>query len=274
MQIGIGMGIGFGITVNPYDAAAQTFFDAVAAAGGTISAPSKAAYDDFVSDGKANGWWDHIEYLLPMIGDYTASKVAHALGLGSATGATFDNFVEADYTEATGFTGNGTNKKINLGFAPPVPTGGLSAYVRGAQGGTAAVAFMGAQNATDQYRIGRAGTNSDSDDARYGKTTQSLIVVAGRTGHFHGFRGAADALKHWRNGAQIGATVVTATDAAAIIYNLFVFCQNNVGSAANFMGATIPISFVSVDDGLMTDAEANAFGAAVVAMQTSLARNA
>lgn len=87
-------------------------------AGGTFNADSIAIADALIRAVNAAPFNDKIIYLLPFLGGNLATArvpLRDRLNVGISTNF---NFIEADFTEATGLQGDGVNKAIDILFAP------------------------------------------------------------------------------------------------------------------------------------------------------------
>lgn len=110
-------GVPVGIATSPE---AANYAHRVRLAGGLVGASVIAAIDQWVTTGKADGWWDKLIEVWPFCGSNLASalvKLKHAPGAPLLTNA---NFVAADYSQEEGFgkmSGN-TNAILNTGFTP------------------------------------------------------------------------------------------------------------------------------------------------------------
>lgn len=92
-----------------YDTDAQAWFDAVVAAGSSISDANKAAVSTFVVGCKADGVWSPIgqAFLLCAADDLTGALVPL-----KGPAPTNRNFVSGDYSRTTGLVGNGSTKDL------------------------------------------------------------------------------------------------------------------------------------------------------------------
>jgi hypothetical protein len=87
-------------------------------AGGTFGDDSIDIADALIRAINAASFNDKIIYLLPFLGSNLAAArvpLRDRLNVGISTN---NNFVEADFTEATGLQGNGTDKSLDILFAP------------------------------------------------------------------------------------------------------------------------------------------------------------
>lgn len=95
-----------------YDPEVQTWITQVTTNGGTLTTATKTAVDAFVVSAKASGYWYKIKRLNLFCGDnLAAARTPLKWQIGTAGQdalAGSANFVEADYTEATGLTSTGT----------------------------------------------------------------------------------------------------------------------------------------------------------------------
>jgi hypothetical protein len=100
--------------VRPGDVASELtdYSTRLVAAGGTISAVSLAAVGGFIQNCKLFNLWDKLIDVAPFAGNQLAGalvKLKYPTGTGLLTN---NNFVNGDYTEATGLLGNGTTKYL------------------------------------------------------------------------------------------------------------------------------------------------------------------
>lgn len=236
--------------------------------GGTIAERSLQHVDKFVRDCKEAGVWSKLIEVATFTGDQLAAactKVKHS----DVQSISSFNFVEGDYSEATGLTGNGTTKYLDLNFAPAVVgiTGHLAFYQRtdNAAGGTRMC--VGACDATDDYWLGSLNPPAQSD-ARFGKSTTASGGGQMVKGFYYAERVSGTDLKVYRNNAQIGSST-GATSPAAPVYTFHAWARNNVGVAAGFSGVTG--SFLSA--GLPLSAQERAeYYAIVQTLQANLGR--
>ena len=102
--------IGAGI-IPSFDADAQAFFDRVTAASGSLTTTEQDAVNTLVVQMKADGIWDSMKAIYPMVG---ASAAACSQNLKSSS---FTGSFSSGWTFAsTGVTGNGTSTFMNTNF--------------------------------------------------------------------------------------------------------------------------------------------------------------
>lgn len=116
-----------------YDVDAQAWFDAVLAAGSSISDANKSAVSAFVAGCKTDGNWTPIKQagLLCAADDLTGALVSL-----KGSNPTNVNFVSGDYSRTTGLVGNGSTKYLatgRAGNADPQDNCSLGVYVHTAK---------------------------------------------------------------------------------------------------------------------------------------------
>lgn len=95
---------------SSYDADAQTWFDAVVAAGSSITTANKSAVSAFVAGCKTDGIWTAIKASCLLC---AADSLTGALVPLVGSAPTNTSFVSGDYSRTTGLVGNGTTKSLN-----------------------------------------------------------------------------------------------------------------------------------------------------------------
>jgi hypothetical protein len=259
-------------TLDVLDADAQAFFNRVTTAGGTLSTTEQNAVNTLVIALKADGIWNKMKAIYPMVG---ASAAACAQNLKSAS---FTGTFTAGWTFAsTGVTGNGISAYMNTNFIPS------SHYTSGTNFGL--FLYTSSTTANDNDRdmgiftgSGTPSLNLTSKDQLTSKT--DLFDFAGRIsvggynveGFYTGSRTASNSAKLFRNGTSIGTTTAAAGTAPSIFLVLGganLSLSNPITSVGVFSAKTF--SFAGTCDGL-TDTEASNFYTAVQAFQTTLSR--
>ena len=89
--------------------AAQDYFEAVEAAGGTLTTATKTSFTNFVQREVDNGRWDKLKRLYPYLGGTIDGARIDAITLGSATN---NNFVDANADSLIGLQGDGSTKYL------------------------------------------------------------------------------------------------------------------------------------------------------------------
>ena len=271
---------------------AEVWRNAVIANGGTVSPATLKAVSDFCrSIDATSGLRATLLRLNLFCGTGLAACLVPLYRGASRTGTqwgnstdTNSNFVSGDYTEtgtSGGLVGNGSTKRLATGF-DPVTAGmvntdsHMSWYSRavitanncpvGAFGGGPpgatwqALAFGGFSQLF--YRSGGS-TNSGIEGAAWSG--------ANRSGHIITMRNGSDA-KAYRQGTDLNLTVTvsnTNTWASVSPGAPFVFARNNVGTADQFLAATLQGYSLGLS---MSASQASAFSTAMQTFQTALGR--
>jgi hypothetical protein len=101
-----------------FDPETDTWISRVNAAGGTYEADSKALADALIIALKAKSYEAKIVYLLPLLGSNLAAArvpLRDSIGVGIAGNS---NFVDGDFSQATGLQGNGSTKILDSKIKP------------------------------------------------------------------------------------------------------------------------------------------------------------
>jgi hypothetical protein len=263
------------VPVKLYQPETLDYRDRVVAAGGSMTVATLDSIEKFVRDCKEAGLWSRLLEVCPFAGsDLTSALVKLVRPNGVANSLTNVNFVAGDYSETGvngGLNGNGTTKYLNTGFniQTHLPDNAhMSFYLRDDVGGAANVIAVGAISGSDQYWAGALNPASQVH-SRFGQLT--LVTGSGglTKGFYVGSRTAANSLKLYRNGAQVGADSNTVTH-TKLNYNAFVFAYNNGSAAGGFLAGRL--AFYSIGHGL-TETETLAFHEAVRTLQRNLDRS-
>ncbi len=104
--------------VNCADPAVTTWLAAVATAGGTLAGDSQSIAQGIINAMCGSTYRSKIVYFLPLLGADLAAARTPLIDLYSVGPATNTNFVNADFTQATGLQGNGTSKILDSNLFP------------------------------------------------------------------------------------------------------------------------------------------------------------
>lgn len=246
----------------------------VPANGGTVSPATKAAVDAYIVGTKADGDWDLIVRGNLLCGDQLAAmQVPFKVGDGSAV-ETLVNIVAGDYSEATGWTGNGTNKYFNTELLANALTANdthFAVYNRSsiiAQGGACGVSGSGA---TIQFGFYPPYTDGKVYSDQYNTTTGSLnsgSAISTPFGFLMASRTSATAHALYRNGSSIASNATGGGTLPALA--IYIGARNNNGTAVNFMAS--PIAGYLIGKGPSAAAAAR-MNARMQTFQTALGRN-
>jgi hypothetical protein len=251
-----------------------SYRDRVIANGGTIPESSLDAIEKFVQDCKnANIWSKFLD-----VGVFAGSNLNAALvklvyqsGGGVLTNV---NFVSGDYNETGangGLNGDGATKYLNTGFNAQslLPDNGhLSFYLREDVSASGNRALLGVLAGADQYWFGAVNPASASD-ARYGGTQSASGSGAFTKGFYVDTRAAANDLRLYRNGTQIGANTNNITHNKPNL-SFYAWAFNSNGSTGAILSGRG--SFYSIGQSL-TAMEVAAFNDAVKTLQRNLNRD-
>ncbi len=259
---------------------AQDWLNRVYDNGGTVSATTAAAVNDFCNAINAAGIRDRFARLNLFCGGNLAAcrtPLYRAKSLaGTQLGNTIDTnvgpFVDADYVEAGGsggLKGNGSSKYLSTGLlvgdAMPSGNGHMSVYAASAQS---------AGSGNFRYHLG---TPQIYLFARDGGPNAGLLWVSGSaailtsaadiTGHLVGTNSASNAREYFRNGTSIGSNSVTTSPPTATS-EFMVFGRSSQANVL-FDGRMAAYSIGEP----MTASQATAYYTAMQAFQTALGRN-
>lgn len=248
--------------VFTYDTDAGNYIQAVEAADGqALEAATRQAINNFVVGCKQDGIWSAIKASCILAGARTLSGALVPLaGTAPSRQGTEGGW---SYTRKTGLKGNGTNNYINtnrLDNADPQNSFSMSLNVT--EAGANSTVLMGSGGVS----YSQIATTTQGKLAFYNRTALDNPVGSNLGNQFLGSSRSSSASFDQRYG---GVTVaLTASSAAANGRNIFVYADNNAGTAAFFSAARL--AFYSIGEAIdlarldsrVTDL-INAFGAAI-----------
>lgn len=244
------------------DADAQSFFNRVTTAGGTLTATEQSAIITLVTSLKSANLWDKMKAIYPMVGS-SASACSQNLKSSSYTATFSGGWVFSNL----GVLGNGTNTFMNTGVIPSVDLlqndTHLSVYSRtNSVGGL----DIGCINTVRFYIIINL-SNSTYISINYFSDTLVATVTDTR-GFYQVSRTTPTLTKMYRNNVVHG-TAADASTGINTIRPVYLGAYNENGSANYF--TTREYAFASIGNGL-SDAESFNYYTAVQAFQTTLNR--
>jgi hypothetical protein len=266
---------------------AQVWRNAVIANGGSVSGSTLKAASDFCKSIDQAGIRSKFRRLNLFCGDSDASLVAVRVPLyrgesrtGTQYGNTLDtnvNFVQGDYAEATGLTGNGTSKYLNTGFnvsdLPGAANCHIASYIRGTQDIASARTLIGVlfNGVTDRYRLFLQLSGSSAPN--YGIQTElgklNSAIVNNRTNTNGGLliasRTSTTSLTLYDDAVSIGTNAVSTAETTGAA-PFFVFARNGPTEYYNNIMAGY-----SIGAGL-SGAEVTSYYDAMNTFQTALGR--
>lgn len=263
------------------DADVAAWMVRVGSAGGSVSSPTQDAVAAFVAAAKSAGYWSKFRRLNLFVGDAAASLVP----LVNTSGASVDtNVAGMTYSEAAGYSTNGSSNYLNTGYTPSEATGGLSMYLRTTQASsTTGRVFMGCRDsgATQVFRLAgntagsgtnTAGSYSGAWGGVVGASNVQATGTGGNTaGMFHISRTSSTLSTLYKNGASVG-TMATSTTPGSSGNALYIGCNNSAGTAAAWLESGSAIGAYGVDSG-MTAGEAADYRTHMQTFQTAMGRN-
>ena len=222
----------------------------------TMETGVRAAINDFVVGCKNDGIWSAIKASCILAGARTLSGALVPL---VGTAPTNNNFVSGDYNRKTGLVGNGSTKYLNSNRnsnADPQDSKHLALYA--SESGSAGI-HIGANNSDYAYvEVTAAVLNGISTD---------FVTIAATP--YTGFGGSSRATSSAFTARANGTTATkTSTSVSPSSFSTYIFCRNNVGTAATFSNARL--AFYSIGESLdlakldaRVTALITAFGAAI-----------
>lgn len=217
------------------------FAGRIKAASGTVSDQSLIFVDQFVTECKIAGVWDRLKEVgvfvgssidpTDLTGPFEAAKVKLKYPSGSGV-LTTSNFVNSDFNEGSGFTGNGT-KYFDTGLnASNLPDSGhMSFYLRDDLF-SGLRAFLGAKSSTNEYWLGSVNSAATQDFRYANQVTASNGAALGK-GFYVGNRESSTAIKLYKNGSLVNTGPTTNVNPQTKPNgNIYVFAYNDVGVGA------------------------------------------
>jgi len=251
-----------------YDVDAQSFFDRVTTAGGTLTTTEKNAVNTLVGRMKIAGIWTSMKAIYPMVG---ASAAACAQNLKSSS---FTGTFSSGWTFAsTGVTPNGTSAYMSTGFVVNTEQASANNFSLGVYSGTIGSSAgtkcsLGAYNGSIETII-TIRFNGNIAYLAIGETTYNNGFTNNDT---HGFyvanRNTTNRAQAWKNGVKI--VDVANTPGGKQTNQLYLGAENGTTNPISYDDKRNQFAFMS--DGL-SDANQSNLYTAVQEFQTTLSRN-
>ena len=281
----------WGITLAPQvsNADAQDWVNRVYANGGTVSASTAAAVNQFCVDIEAASLRDRF-YRLNLFCGTGLNACLVPLYRGTSLGGTqYGNttdtnvgagpFVTNDYSEtgaSGGLKGNGSSKYLDTGLEQsiiPLTNFHLSASLTaGETSYTAENTLIGHYNvAQSDFAVLRQAVTTGTRDFLAGSFGASVASAAPSSveAHVLGVRSSATSTTLYRSGSSVASSSVNVGSATTSSRPYFVFARNNTGSPNNYTSARLRMySIGAAIDGT----GALAFANAVAAFNTAMGR--
>jgi hypothetical protein len=253
------------------DPDAQSFFDRVTAAGGTLSTTEQLAINTLVIQMKDDGIWTKMKAIYPMVGA-SAAACAQNLKSSSFTGSFTSGWTFA----STGATPNGTSAYMDMNLIPnnvlsSANSTHISYYSRtltSTNGGIEIGVWNDGFLNGIQFGVNRSGVGTYVILNTASATQLVVEPTQDSTGFFYASRTADNLLKYFKNNSLVGTDNISRITGLSI-NNVFLAAGNDFGTATKFSNKEC--AFASIGDGL-TDDEADDYYTAVQAFQTTLSR--
>jgi len=243
------------LTVGGFDADAQAFFNRVTTAGGTLSATEQTAVNTLVIALKADGLWDKMKAIYPMVG---ASAAACAQNLKSSS---FTGTFTSGWTFAsTGVTPNGTSAYMDTNLNVNTDLSVLNSHLSYYQNTTL--------NGIDRMNGVYPGIFIDQislTSGLYGVGTQRNVTLSNFLGLNH--VNALTTVDYFKNGTSVATGALGSSLPSR---TLWLGAANT--TITNKYWWNMRMAFASIGEGL-TNTEASNLYNRVQSFQTTLSRN-
>jgi hypothetical protein len=248
-----------------YDADAQLFFNAEAAAGVTLTTTEKDAVNQSVLDLKANGFWTKMKFWYPLVGN-TATAQKFNLKNPADSDAAYRLVFNGGWTHSSnGALPNGVNAYASTFLIPNTVFGSgfasIGVYVN--QALTLAARPMGSTNMDILIGSGfvRGGNKASASSSALAQSPNDGFIVNSRTNStsFYFMN---------RNGAFQIATV-TAVATYATTTDIVLGATNSNGTITSYSNGRIALAYCS---DFLTQAEATILKSIVQTYQITLGR--
>lgn len=253
------------------DPAVSSWMARVGGNGGTVGSSTKSAVATLVTALKTAGVWPKIQRMNLFAGTGLAACAVPLINTAGGTLDTLTNFVESDYSESTGLTGDGSTKYLNTGMLASALTANSthwSVYYKRATAGNQQL-HIGATESTNAFHGSAAASNGTILSDQYDASTSRLTnAVSAPYGFACGSRVASNDHKIYKGATQV-ATSSTGVTGALPARNIFVFARN---AGFPFEYSAGPLAMYSVGAGL-TPTEVADFATAIQAFQSALGRS-
>ena len=265
-------------TTAGYDPDAQAFFDAIGASGGSLTTTEKDAVNGLVLDLKADGIWDDINGLYPVVG---STAVEHYFNLKDPTtyNITFQSISGSWTHSASGATGSSTDSWINI-ISPNTLQGyGLNRALDFSGDGHFSVYYSSPTNDQTLYMWGSGSpdwamingySGNNTYYAAFGAGGYATVTNTGRPDGFYINTNNGTTTYGYRGATQIvtrAETIVTSTDRDVVLWGVS-------RSGVPFQSPSNTKQFRGASWGNYLDATQVAnFDAAMTTFQTALGRN-
>lgn len=237
------------------------------AAGGTFASNSISLADALINAIAAASFNSKIIYLLPILGGNLATALVplrDTLGVSSPTNS---NFVDADFTQATGLQGNGTTKVLDSKIKPSQlgtgSNGGIGFWENNlsfsATGALIAYSLQTDPN-PNNYDYFYISAGSSASEFAWNVNTGAFFTTYSTpsvNGHYYGQRASATSRTLYLNGTSVAVTTGSNGAPGASGGNFFILGTNRVGASTGYHNGRCAVAYMT--DGTLTGAEVTAF---------------
>lgn len=246
---------------QPYATETNTWRTAILAAGGTVSTHSRVIADRLIRAIQTSGFSSKIVYLLPLLGgDLTAGlmPLRDALGAGAATNT---NFVNADFSEATGLQGNGTNKILDTNLKPSQlgtsDNGGLGYLENNISFAGSGVEPMGCYSADGVSARYVLDLRTNVKQFCWGAPAFASLVTPATDGHYYGQCDSTTSRKLYLDGTSIATDTTASARTGANQRNIRLMGSDEGAGGIFYWAGRCAGAYMT--QGTLTDPEAAAF---------------
>jgi len=249
---------GFGVRAvsENLDPETLTWRSRVNAAGGTFETNSVALADALIVQLKTKSYESKIKYLLPLLGSNLAAArvpLRDTLGVGIATNT---NFVDANFSQATGLQGNGTSRYLDLLIKPSQlgtgSNGGIGYWEKSVSFSGTGVEPIGVYGVAASTRF-VIDLRSAVRNFRWGTASNGAgDTTAAGNGHYYGQRSSATLRRLYFNGSTLASN--TTSDAAAGTAEFNIRLLGCYTGSSTYWAGRCAVAYLT--DGTLSDADA------------------
>lgn len=213
-------GFGGNANLKKYNAETTTWITRVGAAGGSFTGTSKSIADALIVALQAKSYNSKIVYLLPLLGSNLAAARVPLRDTLNAGIATNHNFVEGDFSQATGLQGNGSSKYLDsLIKASQLGTtnnGGIGFWDNNYSSAGTGTIMIGAYNIANDNRYVIDVRSSGLRYLCWGLSSNiPQDAVSGASADYYGQRASATNRRFFISGTPAASSPNTTSDSTA-----------------------------------------------------------
>ena len=254
------------------DPAAATYLAAVRTAGGYLIPSIESAVNTLIVTLKAQGLWDKMTAVYPLVGYNSAS-----LAINAKTPGTYNTtFFGTTGPGSVGIVGDGATGRVSTGMSPANSVGSASSmhmaiYVQNrSAGSTGDRTYIGARSAAlnDIFQLTR--TSALNIDTQINDSAIASYTTPVQSGMFIASRLASNDLKIYRNGTQVASNTTAQVSPLRATDIINILALNTAGAFSQYNAGVY--SFASIGSGL-SSAEVTNLNSAVETFQISMDRS-